>query len=451
LIETVMLLLLGFLAAMVLWLLALPALHRRADRLARRRAELTFPLSMAEVSAERDHVRAEFAVRQRDIERKAEAAAARSAAALGELGARDMTISDLKGVAAAREIEIARLNRELTATTQELGVTRIRLGAEEAEHVRTRDELSTRIQILADRDKEIGELRVIRADLTADLSQRISERDEARARGEALDRSLAELSGAHDRLQREHALLGDEKDRLRIELADSQLTSANRAAEIEEQLRAIRGGEQALAAEQGAHGVTQAALASREGEFAKLAKLRDGLAAKLAAAEAAGDAVDARLKQMKTERDTVTGQLAELKKDAAATKKRLDEANRKGAKLEIEGASATRAASLRIAALEADNHRLAQQLGEAKADRAAVRAEVSQLRRASEQAAARIEAENALLRGEIMKVAEGFLGRMAQTAAPQPVIPRRPAANSDEPKPAVRAAGRKPVPENAAE
>ncbi len=66
---------LGFLLASLCALIALPTVNARATRLARRRIEATLPVSTAEVAAERDHLRAEFAVAQRRLERRVEAEA----------------------------------------------------------------------------------------------------------------------------------------------------------------------------------------------------------------------------------------------------------------------------------------------------------------------------------------------------------------------------------------
>ena len=66
---------LGFFVAGLLALLFLPAVQRRAARLAARRLEMQLPLSMDEIVAERDQLRAEFAVERRRIEQKLEAAA----------------------------------------------------------------------------------------------------------------------------------------------------------------------------------------------------------------------------------------------------------------------------------------------------------------------------------------------------------------------------------------
>lgn len=61
---------LGFLLAGLLALLFMPVLSRRAVRLATRRLSMLVPLSMAEVAAERDGVRAEHAATARRLEQK---------------------------------------------------------------------------------------------------------------------------------------------------------------------------------------------------------------------------------------------------------------------------------------------------------------------------------------------------------------------------------------------
>ncbi len=91
-----MLFALGFLCAALLALAAVPALSRRADRLARKRAEAAFPLSLAEIAADRDHLRAELAVKMRSAEQEAEKGFAARAGAMQEIGRRDMDIGQLQ-------------------------------------------------------------------------------------------------------------------------------------------------------------------------------------------------------------------------------------------------------------------------------------------------------------------------------------------------------------------
>ena len=112
-VETVMIFALGFLAATLIALLIIPAINERAERLARRRAEALFPMSISELTAEKDHLRAEFAVQQRRIERKAEEALAVKHQSMEELGRRAMRIEHLDGILAERNATVSRLEAEL--------------------------------------------------------------------------------------------------------------------------------------------------------------------------------------------------------------------------------------------------------------------------------------------------------------------------------------------------
>ncbi|QGM99675.1 hypothetical protein F7D14_12165 [Methylocystis parvus] len=77
---------LGFLVAGLITLLFLPAFWRRALRLSMRRLQMLAPMSMEEVIAERDLLRAEFAVRERRLEQEMEAVKAFRATDLAAIG-----------------------------------------------------------------------------------------------------------------------------------------------------------------------------------------------------------------------------------------------------------------------------------------------------------------------------------------------------------------------------
>lgn len=106
-IETVMVFALGFLVATLCALLALPAVNARAARLARRRTEAMLPLSVGEIAAEKDFLRAEFAVSQRRMERAVEAARMKRQADMAALGSRTLEAAALARDVAARDAEIA--------------------------------------------------------------------------------------------------------------------------------------------------------------------------------------------------------------------------------------------------------------------------------------------------------------------------------------------------------
>ena len=87
---------LGFLLCGLLSLLILPAFWRRALRLSTRRLEMLMPLSMDEVLAQRDQLRAQAAVEQRRIEQKLEAMTRDRAGQLSEIGRRAAIIARLE-------------------------------------------------------------------------------------------------------------------------------------------------------------------------------------------------------------------------------------------------------------------------------------------------------------------------------------------------------------------
>ena len=67
-IESILFFSLGFLCAGFLALMVAPALWRRAVVLTRRRIESTVPLSLNEIQADKDRMRAEFAMSTRRLE-----------------------------------------------------------------------------------------------------------------------------------------------------------------------------------------------------------------------------------------------------------------------------------------------------------------------------------------------------------------------------------------------
>ena len=147
---------LGFVAATLIALLIIPAINARAERLARRRAEALFPMSVSELTAEKDHLRAEFAVMQRRIERKADEARAVKHQTMEEMGRRAVRIDTLETDVAERDAVIGRLQADISdaraqldaaiedaaETRAALAAARDTLSAVEDAHRKTLDELA---------------------------------------------------------------------------------------------------------------------------------------------------------------------------------------------------------------------------------------------------------------------------------------------------------------------
>src|SRR4249920_1874854 len=95
-IEPIMFFGIGFLVASLFGLVLIPLVHNRAVRLTMRRLEAATPLSMAEIQADKDQLRAEFAMSTRRLEMSVEQLKAKTTAQLNELGKKSSTIDKLK-------------------------------------------------------------------------------------------------------------------------------------------------------------------------------------------------------------------------------------------------------------------------------------------------------------------------------------------------------------------
>ncbi|MFH6782508.1 MULTISPECIES: hypothetical protein [Methylobacterium] len=112
-IESLMFAALGFLGASLCALLVLPALNARAERLVRRRLEALYPMSIVELTAEKDHLRAEFAVRERQLERRVEEAQAARRAGMEELGRTTVRLGTLATEIERRDARLVEIERDL--------------------------------------------------------------------------------------------------------------------------------------------------------------------------------------------------------------------------------------------------------------------------------------------------------------------------------------------------
>ena len=95
-IEPIMYFGIGFLVAALIGLVVIPLVHSRAVRLTMRRLEAATPLSMAEIQADKDQLRAEFAMSTRRLEVSVENLRTKSTSQLAELGKKGDAINRLK-------------------------------------------------------------------------------------------------------------------------------------------------------------------------------------------------------------------------------------------------------------------------------------------------------------------------------------------------------------------
>ncbi|RWD07625.1 MAG: hypothetical protein EOS58_02340 [Mesorhizobium sp.] len=115
-VQSILFFALGFLCAGFLALLVAPAIWRRAVALTRRRLEASMPLTLAEIQADKDQVRAEFAMSTRRLEMMVKALQEKAAEQLVEIG---RGREALKGLAVERKDKNQALS-DLEARTGEL-------------------------------------------------------------------------------------------------------------------------------------------------------------------------------------------------------------------------------------------------------------------------------------------------------------------------------------------
>src|SRR4051794_25113932 len=140
-VEPIMYLAIGFLISTLFGLMIVPLVHNRAVRLTTKRLEAATPLSMAEIQADKDQLRAEFAMSARRLEMSVDQLKNKTISQLAELGKKSDAITRLKLELSEKssaifaletrekamkdqvhstEEELAAKNQELRATAQAL-------------------------------------------------------------------------------------------------------------------------------------------------------------------------------------------------------------------------------------------------------------------------------------------------------------------------------------------
>ena len=241
---------LGFLVAGLAALAFAPAFWRRADRLTRRRLEMQIPLSVQEILAERDQLRAEFAVERCRLDQRAEQLIARHAADLASLGRQASEISNLNAqlaasVATMRETDRARLEmrKQFIAAQAERGTLDKALYDVEGLLQRRQDEcheyarmqdgmkmlVATRAAALAASEARVASLELRLGDVSRTVlaaEQKLIEKDRhARSLADVLAATRYDLDAAEAKLAR---------------LQEKTDAEVRRAARLNDELAALR-------------------------------------------------------------------------------------------------------------------------------------------------------------------------------------------------------------------
>ncbi len=163
LIENIMYFALGFFAAGLLALVLLPAVWKRAVRLTRRRIEAATPITLAEFRADKDQLRAEFALTTRKLEQTIETQRARLAEQLAE-------VNQARADTGAMKLERQRFAAELAERDVREDALRTELAETERQLADLAQQLRMRERELEARLAELSELRdTVRGDAPASL------------------------------------------------------------------------------------------------------------------------------------------------------------------------------------------------------------------------------------------------------------------------------------------
>jgi chromosome segregation ATPase len=355
-IEPVMFFGIGFLVAALLALLFVPLVHSRAVRLTMRRLEAATPLSIAEIRADKDQLRAEFAMSTRRLEMSVEQMKAKTTGQLAELGKKTDAINQLK---------------------KELGEKTAAIIALESRDKNLRDQLRVTEEEYEVKSGALHEAERGLADKQADLAKIVAE--------------LGERSIMADSQRVELAALRTQIEAMKVSVADHE--------------RAVRGSEEKLARQR-----AEAEAAARQSgdERSRL----DGLTAR------AGE-LDRQLLVQKTEAEVMSRRVEDLEERLgeqgrmlaerdfllARLRSDLEEAAKveTGLREEIENTGGR--ASGAVDKFRADIHQLEAQLAGALDERTKLQRELAAMKRDAETTWAAERVENALLRERINDVA----------------------------------------------
>ena len=392
-IEPIMYLAIGFLIAILCALMVVPLVHNRAVRLTTRRLEAATPLSMAEIQADKDQLRAEFAMSARRLEMSVEQLKNKTTSQLAELGKKSDAINRMK-------IELGEKNATIFALEAREKAVKEQLRATEEEFNAKTGALRAAEQALTDKQSELGKINSELSDRSMMAESRQVELVTVRAQIEQLKNRVGdaekEFSATQARLTHERS----ESETASRELMDARGRVENlsqRVNELDRQLIV-----QVKEAE-----MLSGRVADLEGRLATQGKL---LAER-----------DYENKQLRQGQETAERTVKELRTEIAA----LSGGNKSPA----------------LEALRAEKTTLEEQLKVARDERAKLQRDINAIQQQAESSWATERMENALLRERINDIAAEVAKLAMQLEGPNSPIEALLATEADTPpKPAARPA-----------
>src|SRR5437762_478025 len=252
-IEPIMYLSIGFLVSMLFGLMIVPLVHSRAVRLTTRRLEAATPLSMAEIQADKDQLRAEFAMSARRLEMSVDQLKSKTTSQLAELGKKtdainrmklelgekNATIFSLEAREKAMKDQLRATEEEFTARTESLRHAEQALKDKKNERSRLNAELSDRSRTAESRQLELVTVRAQIEHLKNRVGGAEQEFAQTQARLEQerneSEKATRELAEARSRVENLSQRVTDLDRQLIVQVKEAELLG-NRVNDLEQRL-----------------------------------------------------------------------------------------------------------------------------------------------------------------------------------------------------------------------
>jgi chromosome segregation ATPase len=346
----------GFLVAALLGLLFVPLVHNRAVRLTMKRLEAATPLSIAEIRADKDQLRAEFAMSTRRLEMSVAQMKTKTTTQLAELGKKTDAINQLKkelgektATIFALEARDKTLREQLRSTEEEFGVKTGSL----------RDAERT----LADKEAELGKL-------------------------------VSEVG--------EHSITADKQ---RVELAALRTQVEAMKVAVTEYERTVKEIEQRLVRERADANAAANELAEARGKLGTLGERTTDLERQLLLQTTEAEVMHKRVQELESKLGEQGRALAERDYHVDKLRNEAEAARQTEADLRNEIASTNGRSSVASDKFRSDIKQLEAQLAAALEERSKLQRELATMKREAEQTWAAERVENAILRERINDVA----------------------------------------------
>jgi chromosome segregation ATPase len=346
----------GFLVAALLGLLFVPLVHNRAVRLTMKRLEAATPLSIAEIRADKDQLRAEFAMSTRRLEMSVAQMKTKTTTQLAELGKKTDAINQLKkelgektATIFALEARDKTLREQLRATEEEFGIKSGSL--REAERG------------LADKEAELVKL-------------------------------VAEVG--------DHSITADNQ---RVELAALRTQVEAMKVSVAEYERTVKDTELRMVREKSDSETTAAELAEARGKLGSLGERTTDLERQLLLQTTEAEVMHKRVQDLEGRLGDQGKALAERDYQIDRLRNEAEAARQTEADLRNEIASTSGRSSIASDKFRSDIKQLEAQLAATLEERAKLQRELATMKREAEQSWAAERVENALLRERINDVA----------------------------------------------